>query len=315
MVKIAIAGGSGNIGQEIIDALVAAKKHDILILTRKDIANGSTVQGVTWTRTDYQDVNELANILKGTHTVLSFITVHLDDGNQKRLIDAAVQAGVKRFAPSEWSSSSLDHMSWYGGKGEIREYLRELNKDKKVLEYSLFQPGLLTNYLGHPHNTTKHVTMLETPIDFSNCRILLAKGGEQSLITLTTIQDIARIVCQAIEYEGEWPVIGGISGSEVTLQQLIALGERIRGKRFRVDVLEVNDLKAEKVASSWMPGVRHPSISEEEFAAMTAKLTSGLVLAFSTGAWKVSDEWNSLLPDYKFTQVAEFLDDVWGNRS
>lgn len=87
------------------------------------------------------------------------------------------------------------------------------------------------------------------------------------------------------------------------------------GKRFQVDVLEVNDLKAEKVASSWMPGVRHPSISEEEFAAMTAKLTSGLVLAFSTGAWKVSDEWNSLLPDYRFTPVAEFLNDVWGNRS
>lgn len=34
MVKIAFAGGSGNVGSEIIDVLVATKKHDIVILTR-----------------------------------------------------------------------------------------------------------------------------------------------------------------------------------------------------------------------------------------------------------------------------------------
>lgn len=33
-------------------------------------------------------------------------------------------------------------MSWYGGKGEIREYLRELNKDKKVRTYSPWQLGM-----------------------------------------------------------------------------------------------------------------------------------------------------------------------------
>jgi hypothetical protein len=35
MVKIAIAGGAGNVAQEIIDVLVASKKHEILILTRR----------------------------------------------------------------------------------------------------------------------------------------------------------------------------------------------------------------------------------------------------------------------------------------
>ena len=28
--------------------------------------------------------------------------------------------------------SSFEHMTWYVGKAEIREYLRELNRDKKV---------------------------------------------------------------------------------------------------------------------------------------------------------------------------------------
>jgi hypothetical protein len=47
-------------------------------------------------------------VLQGVHTVLSFISTHLDQEGtaniQKRLIDASVQAGVKRFAPSEWAS-------------------------------------------------------------------------------------------------------------------------------------------------------------------------------------------------------------------
>ena len=45
-------------------------------------------------------------ILRGVHTVLSFIVTALDPGNvsQKNLIDAAIRVGVKRFAPSEWAT-------------------------------------------------------------------------------------------------------------------------------------------------------------------------------------------------------------------
>lgn len=54
---------------------------------------------------DYLDKNALVNALQGVHTVLSFVVVHLDQDNvaQKNLIDAAIEAGVKRFAPSEWA--------------------------------------------------------------------------------------------------------------------------------------------------------------------------------------------------------------------
>jgi hypothetical protein len=53
---------------------------------------------------DYQDRQALVRALDGVHTVLSFITVHLDENAvaQKTLIAAAIEAGVKRFAPSEW---------------------------------------------------------------------------------------------------------------------------------------------------------------------------------------------------------------------
>jgi hypothetical protein len=62
--------------------------------------------GVVWVKANYEDIVQLTEVLRGVHTVLSFITAQSDPGNmaQKNLIDAAVQAGVNRLAPSEWAS-------------------------------------------------------------------------------------------------------------------------------------------------------------------------------------------------------------------
>ena len=53
---------------------------------------------------DYDDELALAEALRGTHTLLSFLQLLSDPESktQKKLIDAAVAAGVKRFAPSEY---------------------------------------------------------------------------------------------------------------------------------------------------------------------------------------------------------------------
>ena len=63
--------------------------------------------GVTWVKANYEAKEELVQALRGVHTLLCFITPQSDPGNsaQKNLIDAAVKAGVKRYAPSEWATS------------------------------------------------------------------------------------------------------------------------------------------------------------------------------------------------------------------
>jgi uncharacterized protein YbjT (DUF2867 family) len=82
--------------------LVAANKHDITILSRKERNDG--IPGVMWRTVNYDDKNDLVEALRGTHTALSFIQPLADPENkaQKSIIDAAIVAGVKRFAPSEW---------------------------------------------------------------------------------------------------------------------------------------------------------------------------------------------------------------------
>lgn len=195
---------------------------------------------IKYAKTDYKNEHELAQILQGVHTLLSFISPHGEESEatvaQKNLINASITAGVKRFAPSEWASSGIQHMSWYSFKGETRSYLAEINKEKQVLEYCLFQPGLFTDYLGDPENPPKHLKILETPLDFQNRRMLIRDGGEGDVVTWTTMRDVAGVVAKAVEYEGKWPLVGGIQGSKLSMGKLIALGEELRGKIFRLTV-------------------------------------------------------------------------------
>ena len=72
----------------------------------QDAPAGKATNGVSWVKADYNDPKQLAQILQGVHTVLSFVITMDDPASiaQKNLIDAAIEVGVKRFAPSEWAS-------------------------------------------------------------------------------------------------------------------------------------------------------------------------------------------------------------------
>lgn len=66
--------------------------------------------------------------------------------------------------------------------------------------------------------------------DFENRRAIMREGGDDDTIVLTTVQDLAGVVARAIDYEGEWPVVGGVRGSRISIKELIALAEEIRGQ-------------------------------------------------------------------------------------
>jgi hypothetical protein len=77
----------------------------VLIQSAQDPTPDSTIEGTTWVKVDFLDKPSLVKALNGVHTVLSFIVAHkdVDNATQKLLIDASIEAGVKRIAPSEWA--------------------------------------------------------------------------------------------------------------------------------------------------------------------------------------------------------------------
>jgi hypothetical protein len=97
-----------------------------------------------------------------------------------------------------------------------------------VLDYTLFQPGLFLDYLATPYKTAKHLEPLNTMIDFQNRRAIVVDGHD-SIITYTTVKDLATVVARAIDLNSEWPLISGISGNRVSVSQVLKIGERVRG--------------------------------------------------------------------------------------
>lgn len=171
--------------------------------------------------------------------------------------------------------------------------------------------------------------MLDIPFDFENRRALALDGGNDDRLTLTTVQDLAAVVAKAIDYEGEWPTVGGIRGAEVSVGQLLSLGEKVRGlcaslNRFWTFVLtrelgapfEIEKLTADELGSgswttSWVPRLDHPSTPAEQVDMFSRIIVAGFLLAASANAYHCSNEWSQLLPEYKFTQPEEFLAEAW----
>ncbi|KAI1409445.1 NAD(P)-binding protein [Hypoxylon sp. FL1857] len=312
MVKVAVAGGSGQVSQEVIDALLSSKKHQVTVLSRKKApAPTQIAPELHWQTVDYNDKNGLVDALRGTHTLLSFVQTlsDPDQKSQKNLIDAAIAAGVKRFAPSEYGSKTTIDMSWQQGKERVREYLEQVNRKGNVLEYTLFQPGLLLDYLAYPYKTAKHVDPLQTIFDFQNKRAIVVDGHEDAIMTLTTVADLAAVVARAVDYEGTWPRIGGIRGNRVTFSQIIDIGRRVRGD-FTVDKVKVEDLEAGDLKTSWNIEAIHQAVSSDQASALLKAVSIGILLSSSKGAWDISDEMNQL-SGYEFTRIEDFLAKVW----
>ncbi|UQC77235.1 uncharacterized protein CLUP02_02702 [Colletotrichum lupini] len=292
MVRVAIAGASGKLALEVIDKLAAAGKHEILGLVRK------STWGVRYIQTSYQDEKELVEILDGVETVLSFIVAHTDPNAEtaKRLIDASIKAEANKL--------------------EVKKYLEDINKSKKVIEYSLFQPGAFMNYLGYPHQTTKYYQIdYATFIDFEKATAFILEGSESAEMSITTIEDIAEVAARAVDYEGDWPVVGGITGDRVTIGELIKLGERYRGKPFQVDRLKLEDLKAGIVKTDFAPEIDVPGVPAEQKEYFSNVVVIGATISTARGTWATTDEWNKLLPEFKPTTIEEYLQKTWGSQT
>jgi len=182
-------------------------------------------------------------------------------------------------------------------------------------------------YLAFPYKTAKHLEPLNTMIDFQNRRAIVIDGHD-TIMTYTTIQNLAAVVVKAVDLDDEWPVIGGISGNRVPISQILKIGEKVRGEPypahkssicsygipgypFTIDKVKLGDLENGILTASWTLEASHPSVTGDQVEKMLKTVLIGTLLSSAKGAWDVSDEFNKLLPGFKFTQIEDFLTKVW----
>ncbi|KAK0657627.1 hypothetical protein B0T16DRAFT_502447 [Cercophora newfieldiana] len=316
MVNVAVAGGTGQLAREVIDALLATGNHTITILSRHPSPSLPLYTNplITHITVDYTSLPSLTTALSThkTHTVLSFIQALSDPLGtaQITLINACLASGVKRFAPSEYACKSTTHLPFWGAKALVRSYLERINTPIPVLEYTLFQPGLLLDYLAAPYRTSEHVTPLGTPFVVANRRAVVVSGHEDAVLVFTSARDVARGVTMMVGYEGVWPTVSGMRGGRVTFREVVGICERIRG-RMEVEEVRVEDLKRGELKLGWGLGGRHKAVEEERAEEMKRRVMVGILMGCVDGDWDVGVEVNELFPGCEFEGVEAFLRRVW----
>ncbi|KAL2012320.1 hypothetical protein VTN00DRAFT_5038 [Thermoascus crustaceus] len=125
--NVVLIGAGGNLGPALLNALTTSPHgYTVSVLSRQE----STYQppaGVTLLKTDYT-FESLVSVLQGQDAIVSAIAGHAIP-DQKKIIDAAIAAGVKRFIPSEYgcdtsNAASLKRVPVLSPKAQVREYLQ-----------------------------------------------------------------------------------------------------------------------------------------------------------------------------------------------
>ncbi|KAF5861524.1 hypothetical protein ETB97_012850 [Aspergillus alliaceus] len=153
--NIALIGASGNIGKIILEGLVASSEFKVTVLSRNS-SDATFPANVTVRKTDFSE-DDMVSALKGQDAVVSAVGA-TGFSEQKKFIDAAVRAGVRRFIPSEFSANTLSDaviqlVPFLEQKREVLEYLK--SKESVGLTWTgiatalLFDWGLANGFLGY----------------------------------------------------------------------------------------------------------------------------------------------------------------------
>jgi hypothetical protein len=145
-----------------------------------------------------------------------------------------------------------------------RKYLEELDGkgELKGMQYCLFQPSIFMGYFAHPYPLETELITWPFFLDFQNRRAMILDDGDQPL-ALTAVLDDSAILSLALSDERPWPRIGGIRGCRTSINELLTLGQKVRGGDWTIEHVHSSDLAEGELKTSWVPQISHPTISEE----------------------------------------------------
>ncbi|KAH7145434.1 hypothetical protein B0J13DRAFT_501121 [Dactylonectria estremocensis] len=134
--------GKGFLGTAVLKELLA-KGFEVTVFTRIGSAAKDLPEGVHVAQVDYSSLSDLTKALKGKDAVVSTLNGNAIPG-QTLVIDAAIQAGVKRFVPADFGSLTTDpkarDLPCHYTMVQIQQYLAEKARDGQI-EWTIFSTG------------------------------------------------------------------------------------------------------------------------------------------------------------------------------
>lgn len=223
---IIVAGGTGNLGERIVRALLA-RNAEVRVLARlsTDSAKLRRLEnlGAKIFKVDMSNSDEIAKACTGASCVVSALAglkdVIIDA--QKILLNGAVAAGVPRFIPSDYS---LDFTQLAPGNNRNLDLRREFHEflDKAPIAATSIFNGPFTELLTN-----------EMPMIISKLRSILYWGDPDQKMDFTTMDDTAAYTANvALDYST--PRYLWIAGDQVTAREIKDIHSELTQEKYRL---------------------------------------------------------------------------------
>lgn len=218
---------TGNFGPSIVSALVTAG-FTVTALSR----SGSTSKlpsEVKVVEVNYDSHDSLVTALKGQDVFISAVPNH---GDQPKLIDAAIAAGVKRFLPSEFGSDiagneNVQKLPVFQGKLKTQKYLEE---KKDQISYTIVVNGAFLDW----------GIKVGFIINKNTTRVF--NGGDKPRST-TTLEDIGKGVVGVLRHPEETKNRAVyLQSAAVSQNKLLELAKK-KNPDFKPEIQNVDTLK------------------------------------------------------------------------
>nr|KMM66734.1 hypothetical protein CPAG_03072 [Coccidioides posadasii RMSCC 3488] len=233
MVNVAIAGSSG-LAQFIANYLSTKTCHQFIILSRFPNP-GLVSRGWQVLEVDYYNNSKLRYMLTGVDVVISTIS----GPAEASLITAAAQVNVRRFIPSEFEGPpSKRTISKLPDRGNcqslslLQQYEMEYTIFTCGVFYERLAPGGMAafqlgkgTYIDKEGEYLINIPSMETEVPHLS-------DGQDSMICMTSAQDVARAVVAALDLP-RWPREFRMFGDRMSLTGLVGTVESVFGGSFR----------------------------------------------------------------------------------
>jgi hypothetical protein len=315
---IAIAGGtSPTLGRSIVTAIKDTPNTPIILTRKSSKPSSTTVEGVEVRPVDYIDHASLVEALKGVHTVISVLKIPGPEWleYQVNLLRAAVDAGVKRFAPSEFENGPL-----MDGKVDLLGLKPPMWQqcEASSLECTRFSGGIFMNYLGigkdFGYDEERQQDVMQGFVDVpviwdiaaGIAEVPVKSDGTTPKITMTEIGDIGRFVAAACMLpDGKWQTSMEMVGETVDVDEVTEMIEAVTGKT--MERRPVDTVVLQQRADT-MEGIGD---SREEIVTKMISQINIAAIEDQVGMCVLHPTVNELCPQVRPISVKEYLSKCW----
>ena len=224
--RIAVAGANGNLGRKIVSHLVARGVKVRALLRQGKRRNDTHVfqdMGVEVYEIDFDNPLSLVDACLECDVVVSALSGVRDVivDAQTSLLNAAVEAKVKRFIPSDYC---IDYRKLQSDDNRNLALRREFSKvlDQAPIEAASVLNGMFTDLL-----TTDAPVIL-----FKQKRIFYWGNGDQKM-DFTTVDNTAEFTA-AVACDKSTPRWLTIAGDVASMHDLVSIASEATGENFKI---------------------------------------------------------------------------------